>query len=217
MADSSNQRGPLAIPMTCKRCGEEFASKTKQYIHSKTCLAYKCEQCDVRCKTKKELEKHIKDTHRKRFICDLCPEDEPPFMSENALMNHRQRKHDIAILCSLCGESFTDAYHRDRHTREKHDGVVERRCDCGETFVQKGNFDRHQNTCILSKRGATQAIKRKFEELSEQMDDRNAACTQAFADIREMAQKRLECVCKDCAKHFKNEASLKKHRCTASQ
>ena len=62
MADSSNQRGPLAIPVTCKRCGEEFASKTKQYIHSKTCLAYKCEQCDVRCKTKKELEKHIKDT-----------------------------------------------------------------------------------------------------------------------------------------------------------
>ena len=201
--------------MTCKRCGEEFASKTKQYIHLKTCLAYKCEQCDVRCKTKTELEKHVKDTHRKRFACDLCPEDEPTFMSVNALMNHQQTQHDVAILCSVCGESFTDAYHRDRHTREKHEeGGVELICGCGDKFNRKGNFDRHQGTCILSKRGATQAIKRKFEELTGKMDDRNEACTMAFTEVRERAQKRLACVCEDCTKRFKNEASLKKHRCS---
>ena len=214
MADSSSQKGPQAIAVRCDKCGEEFASKTKQYIHSKTCRPHKCEQCDVCCKTKTELEKHVKDTHRKRFVCDLCPEDQPPFMSENALINHQQRQHDVAILCSLCGVSFTDAYHRDRHTREKHNGVAERRCDCGQAFAQKNNFDRHQYICILSKRGATKAIKRRFEQLSERMDDRNAACTQAFADIREMAQKRLECVCTGCAKHFKNEGSLKKHKCS---
>ena len=28
MADSSHQRGPQAIAVTCKRCCEEFASKT---------------------------------------------------------------------------------------------------------------------------------------------------------------------------------------------
>ena len=211
-----HQRGPQAIAVTCKRCGEEFASKTKQHIHSKTCLAYKCEQCDVRYKTKTELEKHVKDTHRIRFICDICPETEPPFMSENALMNHRQKKHDVAILCSLCGESFTDAYHRDRHTREKHDeqGEVELICDCGETFNRKGNFDRHQDTCLLSKKGVTKAIKRLFEELSGTMDDRNTACTMAFTAVREMAQKRLECVCTGCTKHFKNDSSLKKHKCS---
>ncbi len=218
MADSSNQRGPQAIAVTCKRCGEELASKTKHYIHLKTCLAYKCEQCDVHGKAKKELEKHVKDTHRKRFTCDLCPKDEPPFMSENALMNHQQTQHDVAVLCNVCGESFTDAYHRDRHTREKHEeGGVELICDCGETFNRKGNFDRHQVTCILSKQGATKAIKRRFEELCGKMDDRNAACSQAFREVREMAQKRLECVCKDCTKHFKNETSLKKHKCAASQ
>ena len=214
MADSSNQKGPQAIPVTCKRCGEEFASKTKQHIHSKTCLAYKCEQCDVRCKTKKDLEQHVKDTHRKRFTCNLCPEEEPPFMSENALMNHRQTEHDVAIVCSLCEESFTNAYHRDRHTREKHDGMAERRCDCGDMFNRKGNFDRHQDTCLLSKRGATKAIKRRFEELSGTMDDRNEACTMAFTEVREKAQKRLECVCADCTKHFKNDSSLKKHKCS---
>ena len=100
------------------------------------------------------------------------------------------------------------------HTREKHNGVAERRCDCGQAFAQKSNFDRHQDICILSKWGATKAIKRRFEQLSERMDDRNIACTQAFADIREMAQKRLECVCTGCAKHFKNEGSLKKHKCS---
>ena len=57
----------------------------------------------------------------------------------------------------------------------------------------------------------------RVAELFADTDDRSAACTQAFADIQKMAQKRLECVCKDCAKHFKNEASLKKHRCAASQ
>lgn len=216
MAGSSNQKGPQAIAATCKRCGEEFASKTKVLIHSKTCLAYKCEQCNVRYKTKTELEKHVKDAHRKRFICDLCPEEEPPFMSENALTNHRRTQHDVAIVCSLCGESFTDAYRRDRHTREKHDdqGEVTLICDCSKSFNRKENFDRHQDACLLSRRGATKAIKRKFEQLSGTMDDRNEACTMAFAEIREMAQKRLECVCKDCAKHFKNEATLKKHKCS---
>ncbi len=215
MADSSKQNGPQAIPVTCKRCGDEFASKTKLLLHNKTCLAYRCEQCDVRYKKKKDLEKHVKDTHRKRFTCDLCPEAEPPFMSENALINHQQTQHDIAILCSLCGESFTDAYHRARHTREKHDeqGGVELICDCGDTFNRKDNFDRHQDTCMLSKRGATKAIKRRFEELSGQMDDRNAACTMSFAEVCEMAQKRLECVCASCTKHFKNDSSLKKHEC----
>ena len=170
MADNSKQGKAIAV--TCK-CGEELPSKTKLYIHSKTCHPHKCEQCDVRCKTKTELEKHVKGTHRKRFICDLCPEDEPPLMSENALINHQQRQHDVAILCSLCGVSFTDAYHRDRHTREKHNGVAERRCDCGQAFAQKSNFDRHQDICILSKRGATKAIKRRFEQLVSILSSRS--------------------------------------------
>jgi hypothetical protein len=91
--------------------------------------------------------------------------------------------------------------------------VAERRCDCGQAFVQKSNFDRHQDTCLLSKRGATKEIKRRFEQLSERMDDRNEACTMAFTEVREMAQKRLECVCASCTKHFKNDSSLKKHEC----
>ena len=46
------------------------------------------------------------------------------------------------------------------------------------------------------------------------MDDRNEACTMAFTAVREMAQKRLECVCTGCTKHFKNDSSLKKHKCS---
>ena len=133
-------------------------------------------------------------------------------MSENALVNHRQTEHDIAILCSVCGESFTDAYHRDRHTREKHEeGGVELICDCGETFNRKGNFDRHQVTCILSKQGATKAIKRRFEELCDELDDRSEACTLAFAEIRGKAKMRLETKCADCGTCFQDSKSLKRH------
>ena len=35
-------------------CGEQFARKTRKYIHTKTCLSYKREQCDVRCNTKRD-------------------------------------------------------------------------------------------------------------------------------------------------------------------
>ena len=136
-------------------------------------------------------------------------------MSENALINHRHTQHDVAIVCSLCGESFTDAYRRDRHTREKHDdqGEVTLICDCGRSYNRKENFDRQQDTCLLPSRGATKAIKSKFEQLSGTMGDRSEACTMAFAEIREMAKKQFECVCRGCAKHFKNEATLEKHRC----
>ena len=48
---------------------------------------------------------------------------------------------------------------------------------------------------MVSKRGATQAIKIQIEELSEQMEDHNKACAMAFTEVREIAQKRLETVC----------------------
>ena len=150
---------------------------------------------------------------RKRFFCEECPAEEP-FMSQNALTNHKRIKHDVAILCSVCEKSFTDAYSLDRHTRERHaEGGVELICDCGEKFNRKGNFDRHQKTCLLSKKGATIAIRTRFELLSQQMEDRNEACTLAFTQIREMAQKRRENVCTGCTKHFKNEGSLRMHKC----
>ena len=202
--------------MQCKRCGEEFAI-AYQRIHDRSCRGYKCKQCDAHCKTKKELEQHIKENHRKRFVCDLC--NTPPFMSERSLLDHQKRAHSINILCSLCGKSFSGAFQRDRHMSEQHNSAAsagtEWMCGCGKTFCRSNELDRHQIGCILSKKGATIAVKRRFQELSDQTEDRNAACTQAFEEIRRMAEKRLECTCKDCGKHFKNEASLRKHRCSS--
>lgn len=135
-------------------------------------------------------------------------------MSENALMNHQQTQHDVANLRNVCGESFTEAYHHDWHTREKHEeGGVELIRDCGDTFNRKGNFDRRQVTCILSKQGATKTIKRRFEELCNELDDRSEACTLAFAEIRGKAKMRLETKCADCGTCFQASQSLKRHIC----
>ena len=85
------------------------------------------------------------------------------------------------------------------------------KCPCGYSFPNKSNLQKHQESCVLSKKGATVAIKRKFAELCADTEDRNAACAQAFTDIRAEAQKRLECRCSHCGVCFARKDSLKRH------
>ena len=203
-----------AIAATCKWCGQEFVSKTKGEKHSKTCRPFACGQCDERLKSKTALQEHMK-THWSQ--CNLC--DRAPFRTVAQLEEHCYMDHDIPIQCTACDKTFKDPYAKERHVRVQHSDNSEFQCPCGLKLQDATKLQQHAEHCVLSKRGATSAIKRKFAELcadtssgaGNEMEDRNAACTQAFTEVRAEAQKRLECKCSHCGVCFANKDSLKRH------
>ena len=197
-----------AIAATCKWCGQEFSSKTKCEKHAKTCKPFACGQCDERLKSKTALQEHMK-THRQQFQCNLCDID--PFKTVAQLEEHCYRDHDIPIQCTACDKTFKDPYVRDRHVKVQHSDNPDFKCPCGYQFQDATKLKHHEEICVLSKKGATKAIKRKFAELCADTEDRNAACTQAFSEVRAEAKKRLECKCSHCGVCFANKDSLKRH------
>ena len=197
-----------AITATCKWCKEESSSRTKCEKHAKTCRPFACGQCEEKYKSKSALQEHMK-THRQQFQCDLC--DTAPFKTAGFLEEHRAHVHEIPIKCSACDKIFKEPWVRDRHYKVQHSDNIRFECPCGYKFHNSANLHSHEETCVLSKRGATKAIKRRFEELCADTEDRNAACTQAFSEVRQQAKKRLECKCEMCGLCFQNRESLKTH------
>ena len=197
-----------AIAATCKWCGQEFSSKTKCEKHAKTCQPCVCEQCDEKFKSKSALQEHMK-THRQRWQCNLC--DITPFKAKAQLEEHCFKDHNISIQCPICDKTFKDPYKRDRHVRVQHSDDPKFRCQCGYKFQDAAKLSKHEEKCVLSKKGATIAIKRKFADLCAEMDDRNAACTQAFSEVRAAAAKRFACKCAHCGICLASDESLKRH------
>ena len=197
-----------AIAATCKWCGQEFSSKTKCEKHAKTCRPFACGQCDERLKSKTALQEHMK-THRQQFQCNLCNID--PFRAAAQLEEHRYKDHGIPIQCTVCGKTFADPYAKARHVRVQHSENSEFQCPCGLKLQDATKLQQHAEHCVLSRKGATSAIKRKFAELCADTEDRNAAYTQAFSEVRAEAKKRLECKCSHCGVCFANKDSLKRH------
>ena len=83
-------------------------------------------------------------------------------------------------------------------------------CACGVEFQDEAKKDAHELTCLISRPGLTHAVKRRFAELTEETDDRGAALTQAFLEVRACATKKVALKC--CGVFYANAESLKRHR-----
>ena len=168
--------GWTPIPTTCGVCGLVLPSKIQHHMHIKTCKPkFPCDKCELVFDSKKELIAHEK-THR-RFLCTKC--DTAPFFSEGALEHHTKLAHEGVIACPHCPKTFTEIHNRNRHVQKFH-AKEPISCACGLEFRDEAKKDAHELTCVISKPGATAAVKRRFAELTETTDDRGAALTQAF-------------------------------------
>ena len=193
------------IPTTCGVCGLVLPSKMQHHTHIKTCKPkFPCEKCELIFEAKKELTAHEK-THR-RFLCTKC--DTAPFFSKSALEFHTKLAHDGVITCPHCKKTFASAYTRNEHVRNLH-GSETFSCACGLEFRSQAKKDAHELTCVISKPGATAAVKRRFAELSEETEDRGVALTQAFQEVRDEATEKRALLC--CNVAFANAKSLKRH------
>ena len=143
------------------------------------------------------------------FPCTTC---DKTFTSSRNLRKHQNiHSGGRPFQCKFCDKTFTTPRKRDAHVKVKHCNSSDFKCPCGYSFPDQHKLKIHQEGCVLSKKGATVAIKRKFAELCANTEDRNAACTQAFSEIRAEAQTRLECRCSHCGVCFASKDSLKRH------
>ena len=83
-------------------------------------------------------------------------------------------------------------------------------CDCGAALQTMDKFHAHQEGCVLSRPGASRAVKRRFSEIED--EDREAAALLAVADVAAAARAKLAMTCARCGVSFNHKCSLKRHR-----
>ena len=71
-------------------------------------------------------------------------------------------------------------------------------------------FKEHQEACILSQPGATNAVKRRFDEIEG--DDRAGAMIQALEEVAVAANAEMARTCFGCGASFTNVKSMGRHR-----
>ena len=194
-------------PTTCKRCNTEFPSGEQYRAHCSTCKPFACQQCGEKFRSPTGLSTHMK-THRAQVQCDRC---DMTFKSIGLLDEHRASEHGVPISCHVCSKVFTCVWSRDRPLIIQHADNPRYACQCGYKFQDEKKLHSHQEDCVLSKPGATRAIKRRFAELSADTDDRNGACTQAFSEARQAAKLCLENWRRKCGLCFANAESPTRH------
>jgi len=198
---------PAPVPTPCAVCGKTLPSKSALRVHNQTCKAnFACEQCTAAFRNITSLREHQK-THRVRFLCDQC--DTEPFFSQARLDDHKRLGHGGEHRCT-CGKSYSSADHLKRHMKACTATGPSLVCDCGAALQDMKKFNEHQERCVLSRPGATAAVKRRFEEVEG--DDREAAALQALGDVAAAARAKLAMTCARCGVSFNHKCSLKRHR-----
>ena len=197
----------VPVPTTCKNCNLVLPSKMQHHTHMKTCKPrFPCDKCELVFEDKKEMIAPHEKTHR-RFLCTKC--DTSHFFSEGALEHHTKLAHEGVIACPHCQKTFAAPHIRNEHVRKFH-SKEPISCACGLEFRDEAKKDAHELTCVISRPGVTAAVKRRFAELTETTDDRGAALTQAFLEVRACATQKIALKC--CGAFYANAESLKRHR-----
>ena len=137
--------------------------------------------------------------------------------------NHKKDVHGGVIACPHCKKTSSWAQHRDEHVKNKHDAETANQCACGATYAKKWQLQRHEQDCVVSPTGGSNAVKRKYAELVQDNTreedalsglDEAALSTEAFNIVREEARKKLQGVdfgCETCGAPYGNRESLKQH------
>jgi len=144
-------------PVTCKTCDEKFSTKLVLSIHEferhefdpesdvitngvsvkvvkdelEEGRKLKCEECGKKVKSKRVLEDHIRQVHKKETHSHFCTQCDYSSYSAYRLKSHIQRKHEKKRLtritgwykCPDCSKSFHDRQAKAKHMWSEHGKV----------------------------------------------------------------------------------------------
>ena len=115
----------------------------------------------------------------------------------------------MIIACPHCDKKIVATQHRNQHVKRFHEKTMIS-CACGQEFSDEAVKDEHELTCVVSRPGATVAIKRRFSKLCEQGGDRNMAIAMALREVRDEAAQKLVLRCRGVL--YTSPDSLSRHK-----
>lgn len=113
----------------CEKCQRSFAHSCNYRVHLKghETKPFSCTHltCKLMFKTKKALDKHVKDCHNKPkpygLIEHNCEQCNKTYMSRNGLKLHISKVHlGMLYHCDNCGKKFTQKENIKRHLLKQH-------------------------------------------------------------------------------------------------
>lgn len=167
----------------------------------------KCCMCRFICKTKEELESHVKDNH--------------PDPKNKSINTYK------AIKCNYCCKGFRNARSYGDHFRKPYINRNNLCVQCGQTFTYSSDLMHHELTHNAIKDVICQVCKKSFrspKNLRRHMkvhDDKNKLqcdlCSGLFAEKKQLEYhikshiNIRDCLCSVCGKGFVHNSLLKLH------
>ncbi|XP_052816116.1 uncharacterized protein LOC128242814 isoform X1 [Mya arenaria] len=209
-------------PHTCCVCSNSFISKFKLHLHLKKIHAklwmkkVHCKTCFALFDNEKAMLKH-KDEHNRR--------DEEEDISDSGSLQHK---------CKECGKSFKWKKNLDSHMKFFHEETSTKTCGvCNKVFPNnkliEEHMKTHSNNCNycgkhytsenVLKTHESQCRSKKTSEGKMTCD----ICKKNFASKAKLLEHMLNhtsiksAKCDHCLESFKDESSLKSHKCKAKK
>ena len=130
----------------CSFCGKEFNRSDNRNLHESNVHRkdgkFQCNQCEVRCHTKQNLEVHMRvHTGEKPYQCNYCGKC---FSQKNGLSNHvRLHTGEKPFQCNKCDKTFAQKSALQSHMLIHSDEKPHVCQYCGEKFKFKHNLKKH--------------------------------------------------------------------------
>ncbi|XP_063698594.1 zinc finger protein 567-like [Culicoides brevitarsis] len=100
----------------CKKCDERFYKsihwRTHQLLHEPNArledILFPCRKCPLEFSSSKDIQVHMRNDHKKNFLCDLCAEvfHAKFVLQEHVRMTHSGPENRRAFQCPHCGNAF---------------------------------------------------------------------------------------------------------------
>lgn len=173
---------------SCPTCGQQFRQNTGLWRHLRTHnpnsprRRYPCPRCSREFARLDYFKEHLAahdESHRGRFVCDVC---ERSFLQSSDLNRHRMThcSERRQFECSVCKRLFSNASSRKRHEKE-HDPAQRMACpDCGATFKRPCQLKEHVvkyhgDTALLKLRAQKKRLGRTGDAPGAERADKFAA------------------------------------------
>lgn len=94
-----------------------------QQHHDEKVRIYNCSECDFSSKWNQTLKAHRK-IHKNKLFCTQCHKS---FIRERVYLEHKEKHSKDDYKCFFCALTYLDDSNRDRHMRDKHNYVKEKK------------------------------------------------------------------------------------------